>query len=125
MRTVAGLTLALSLACAAMPAAAQQPRDVKPGTDAAREQDRSKLGARSVTGTVKKTTDNGVVVVGREPGQKDKEWAFAFDAATRIDAGGKQGAASTIREGDTVTVTYTDRDGKIVAQNVKVNKGQN
>ena len=96
-------------------------RDVKPGTDTAREQDRSKLGTRSVTGTVKKTTDNGLVVVGRQTGQNDKEWAFALDSGTRIDAGGKAQAASALREGDAVTVTYTDRDGKIVAQSVKVN----
>jgi hypothetical protein len=68
---------------------------------------------------VKRTTDNGLVVVGRETGQKDKEWAFARDAGTRIDAGGK--SATELREGDAVTVTYTNRDGKIVAQSVKVN----
>lgn len=124
MRGAAAVTLALTLACSAIPAAAQQ-RDVKSGTETAREADRSSLGTRSVTGTVKKTTDNGLVVVGRETGrkddQKDKEWAFAMDPATRIDAGGKVKAASELREGDPVTVTYTNRDGKIVAQNVKVN----
>jgi hypothetical protein len=77
------------------------------------------VGTRSVTGTVKKTTDNGFVVVGREAGQKDKEWAFALDAGTRVDAGGR--SATELREGDPVTVTYTNRDGKIVAQSIKVN----
>lgn len=115
MRRVAAVTLALTLACSAIPAAAQQ----KPGPDPARGADRSSLGTRSVTGTVKKTTDKGLVVVGRETGQKDKEWAFAFDAGTRIDAGGK--SATELREGDAVTVMYTNRDGKIVAQSVKVN----
>lgn len=113
MRRVAAVTLALTLACSALPAAAQQ----KPGPDPA---DRSSLGTRSVTGTVKKTTDNGFVVVGRESGQKDKEWAFALDPGTRIDAGGKMKAASELREGDAVTVTYTNRDGKIVARSVTV-----
>jgi translation initiation factor IF-1 len=117
MRRAAVLALALTLASSAMPAAAQQ----KPGTDRAREADRSSLGTHSVTGTVKKTTDNGLVVVGRETGQKDKEWAFAVDAGTRIDAGGKMKAANEIREGDAVTVTYANRDGKIVAQRIKVN----
>ena len=58
------------------------------------------------------------MVVGRETGQKDKEWAFVLDASTRIDAGGK--SPTGLREGDVVTVTYTNRDGKIVAQSVKV-----
>jgi hypothetical protein len=115
MRRVAAVTLALTLACSAISAAAQQ----KPAPDPARGTDRSSVGTRSVTGTVKKTTDNGLVVVGRETGQKDKEWAFALDAGTRIDAGGK--SATELREGDAVTVTYTNRDGKIVAQSVKVN----
>ena len=116
MRRVAAVTLALALSCSALPTAAQQ----KPGPDPARGADRSSVGTRSVTGTVKKTTDNGFVVVGREAGQKDKEWAFALDPATRIDAGGKMKAANELREGDAVTVTYTNRDGKIVAQSVKV-----
>ena len=108
MRRVHALTLALTLACSAIPAAAQQ----KPGPEPARGADRSSLGTRSVTGTVKKTTDNGFVVVGREAGQQDKEWAFALDPATR--------GANELREGDAVTVTYTNRDGKIVAQSVKL-----
>ena len=117
MRRVAALTLTLTLACSAIPVAAQQ----KPGPEPARGVERSSVGTRSVTGTVKKTADNGFVVVGREAGQKDKEWAFALDPSTRIDAGGKMKDANELREGDAVTVIYTNRDGKIVAQSVKVN----
>ena len=68
MRGLTAVTLALTLAFSAIPAVAQQ----KPATEGKPEADRSKLGARSVTGTVKKTTDNGFVVVGRESGQKDR-----------------------------------------------------
>ena len=116
MRRVAAVTLALVFACWAAPTAAQQ----KPSPDPARGADRSSVGMRSVTGTVKKTTDKGLVVLGRETGQKDKEWAFVLDAGTRIDAGGK--SAAELREGDAVTVTYTNRDGKIVAQSITVKK---
>ena len=58
--------------------------------------------------------------MGHEPGQKDKEWAFALDGNTRIDADGKTRSASELRAGDIVTVSYATRDGKIIAQNVKV-----
>ena len=115
MRRVAAVTLALTLACSVIPAAAQQ----KPGPVPPRGADRSNVGMRSVTGTVKKATEKGLVVVGRETGQKDKEWAFVLDAGTRIEAGGK--SATELRTGDAVTVTYTNLDGKIVAQSVKVN----
>ena len=128
MRGVTAVALALALACSAVPAVAQQKPATdtkKPATDTMRDGD-SKLGTRSVTGTVKTTTDNGFVVVGREAGQreagqKDREWAFVFDEATRINADGKARTAKEIREGEPVTVTYTNRDGKIVAQSVKVN----
>lgn len=120
MRRAVAATLALTLACSAIPAAAQQ-REVKPTTDTAREADRSKMGTRSVTGTVKQMVDNGIVVVGREKGKKDREWAFVLDAGTRIAASGQVRGVSDLRQGDPVTVKYTNRDGKIVAQSVTVN----
>ena len=120
MRGLVALTVALALGASAIPAAAQQQRDVKPGTNTVREHDSSKLGTRSVTGTVKDATANGLVIVGRETGQDEKEWAFAVDTGTRVDPGGKA-QARELRAGDPVTVTFTDRDGKIVAQSIKVN----
>jgi hypothetical protein len=102
------VTLALTLACSAVPATAQQ-RDVKPPRETAREDDRSSVGTRSVTGTVKKTTDKGIVVVGRETGKKDREWAFVVDAGTRINAGGQVRGASDLRQGDPVTGLHESR----------------
>lgn len=117
-RALVGM-LALTLACYAVPAVAQQPA-AKPTPGAARD-NAAKMGTRSVMGSVKTATDKGLVVVGHEEGQQDKEWAFAFDGSTRIDADGKPRPATELREGDAVTVSYTNRDGKIIAQNVKVN----
>jgi hypothetical protein len=79
------------------------------------------VGTRNVTGTVKETTDKGIVVLGRETGNKDQEWAFVVDANTPIGAGGHVRGASDLQQGDAVTVMYTTRDGKIVAQSVSVN----
>ena len=106
-----------------VPAVAQQGA-AKPATESVKTESgkaEAKIGPRTVTGTVKATTDKGFVVVGRETGQKDKEWAFAVDGATRVNAVGKAQTAKELREGDPVTVTYTNRDGKIVAQRVTVN----
>jgi hypothetical protein len=118
MHAAVAAALALILACSVVPAAAQQP-DAKPKTDA-RDADRS-VGTRSVTGTVKSTTDKGIVIIGRDTGEKDREWAFVLDTSTRIKAGGQVRGASDLRPGDPVTVTYTNRDGKVVAQSVTVN----
>jgi hypothetical protein len=123
MRGITAAALAVMLMGSAVPAVAQQGA-TKPPTESVKTEsgkDEAKIGPRTVTGTVKATTDKGFVVVGRETGQKDKEWAFALDGATRVNAVGKARAAKDLREGDPVTVTYTNRDGKIVAQSVTVN----
>jgi hypothetical protein len=126
MRGLAAAALALTLVCSALPAIAQS-RDAKPGTEGTPAADRSTVGTRSVTGTVKMMKDNGFVVVGRETGQrptdqKDREWAFVFDGDSRVIADGKARAARELREGEPVTVTYTNRDGRIVARSVTVNR---
>jgi hypothetical protein len=95
MRAIVAAALALTMAGYALPAAGQQP-DTKPRPSAERE-GRSKM--QSVTGSVKTATDKGLVAVGREAGQKNMEWAFALDSATRIDAGGTMKAAADFREG--------------------------
>jgi hypothetical protein len=122
MREAIAGAVALTLACYAMPAAAQQPEGKS--SPAAARKDTSKIGVRSVTGSVKTATEKGLVVVGHEPGQKDKEWAFAFDGNTHVHADGMTRPATELREGDAVTVSYTSRDGKMVAQGVKVNRRQ-
>ena len=116
MRGVAAITLTLTLVGSVLPAVAQS-RDPKPATDSTI----LNTHPRTVTGKVKMTTENGFVVVGHETGQKDRDWAFVLDGATRVNADGKVRAARDLKEGDPVTVTYTNRDGKIVAQSVKVN----
>jgi len=123
MRGITAAALAVMLMGSVVPAVAQQGA-AKPATESVKTESgkaEAKIGPRTVTGTVKATTDKGFVVVGRETGQKDKEWAFAVDGATRVNAVGKAQTAKELREGDPVTVTYTNRDGKIVAQRVTVN----
>jgi len=123
MRGITAAALAVMLMGSVVPAVAQQGA-AKPATESVKTgsgKAEAKIGPRTVTGTVKATTDKGFVVVGRETGQKDKEWAFALDGATRVDAVGKARTAKDLREGDPVTVTYTNRDGKIVAKSVTVN----
>ena len=111
----------MAIACYAVPALAQKP-ETKPQPHSSPSEDAGKLGARRVTGSVKTATDKGLVVLGHEEGQADREWAFAFDGNTRVDGGGQTRAAKDLRVGDPVTVSYTNQDGKIVAQNVKVGR---
>jgi hypothetical protein len=75
----------------------------------------------SVTGTVKTATEGGLVVVGLEPGNTQREWVFAVDDRTRIEAGGQTRPVTALKSGDSVTVTYDDRGGKVIAERVTVN----
>ena len=111
----------MTLAWTAGPACAQQP-SAKPGADSARDADRSSVGTRTVTGKVKSTKDDGLVVVGRDTGKKgkEKEWAFVLDPSTRIEASGQARSAGDLKQGDPVSVAYTTRDGKVIAQSVTV-----
>ena len=104
---VAGVTLALILAGSVVFAG-------PPGRLA-----QTTMETQKVTGTIKAATDDGIVVLGRDTGNTDREWAFVVDAGTQV-AGGQARAARDLRQGDHVTVTYTNRDGQVVAQSVTV-----
>ena len=86
MRRAPAGAFALAIACYAVPALAQKP-ETQPHSSAS--EDAGKLGARTVTGSVKTATDKGLVVLGHEEGRAAPEWAFAFDCNTRVDAGGQ------------------------------------
>jgi hypothetical protein len=105
MRTTARLAAVLALVSVALMAAV----DLSAQTKA------------SVTGTVKSATDDGIVVVGLEPGNTHREWAFAVNDRTRIEAGGKTQPITALKAGDPVTVTYEDQGGKVTAERVTVN----
>lgn len=79
----------------------------------------SNLGTPTVTGTVKSAAPDGFVVRGVEQ-NKEREWAFSLDDRTAVRKNGQTAAKADLREGDRVTVNYTERDGKIVAQSVTV-----
>lgn len=82
----------------------------------------SKLETRTVTGTVQSTSANAIVVRGMEK-DKEREWAFSVDDKTTVRKGGQGHSAAALKEGDRVTVNYSERDGKIVAQSVTVTSG--
>jgi hypothetical protein len=104
----------------ATPASAQDKTPAERKTDSKAER-AAKNGIRNVTGTVKSTTPDAIVVLGKEQ-KKEREWAFSIDDKTTIRKSGQAGAqASDIKAGDSVTVGYTERDGKVVAQSVTVN----
>jgi len=74
---------------------------------------------KTANGTVKSAAADSVVVAGKDKG-KDAEWTFAVDPKTSIKKGGKAITAADIKAGDSVTVKYTEHDGKAMAQLVTV-----
>jgi len=75
--------------------------------------------ARSVSGTVKSSSAETVVVAGRSKGQ-DAEWTFAVEPTTNIRKGAKSIIAADLKAGDAVQVSYTEQDGKATARSIVV-----
>jgi Domain of unknown function (DUF5666) len=109
------LGLGLTVLASAFPVEAQT-------TPAANRKAKSgdQMDPRDVTGTVKQVSGDGIVVIGRESNGKSREWAFALDGSTRIEKSDRTAAASALKVGDPVAVTYVERSGQIVAQSVKL-----
>ena len=79
----------------------------------------SKSATRTVSGTVKSSSQDMVVVVGRHQG-KDAEWTFAVEPTTNIRKGGKSIVASDLKSGDVVQVRFSEQAGKPLATSIRV-----
>jgi hypothetical protein len=112
------ITLALSLGHAA-----STPADASPELKSAQAQ-APKATTRSVSGTVRSSSPDTVVVTGREKG-KDSEWTFAVEPTTNIRKGTKAIVASDLKPGDGVDVRFVERNGKPHVEMIRVNvRGQ-
>jgi lipopolysaccharide export LptBFGC system permease protein LptF len=98
------------------------PTTEKKADDKAEKKMDKKPAAKSASGTVKSAGADSIVVAGKEKG-KEAEWTFAVDPKTKIRKGGKDIAAADLKAGDSVSVKYTDQDGKTTAQMVTVRGG--
>ena len=78
-----------------------------------------KVASRNVSGTVKSSSADALVVTGRDKG-KDAEWTFAVNLTTNIRKGSKSITAGDLRAGDAVQVRYVEQNGKATAQSVLV-----
>ena len=74
--------------------------------------------AKSAKGSVKSASEGSLVVM--STGKEKKDLTFAVDAKTAIKKGGKAVTAKDLKEGDAVTVSYTEADGKMMAKSVTV-----
>jgi hypothetical protein len=93
-------------------ASAQAP--VAPSAQGAR-----KPSIQNVSGTVKSTSADTVVVAGRDKG-KEAEWTFAVEPTTDIRKGTKSIMAADLKPGDAVQVKFTEQDGKALARSIVV-----
>ena len=81
--------------------------------------DKMKMTTKTAAGAVKSASGDSVVVAGKSKG-KDAEWTFGVDTKTKVKKGGKDVTASELKAGDSVSVRYTEHDGKAVAQTITV-----
>ena len=111
------LFLAALLAAGPAAAVATAQTPATPGSET--KQDAKKATTRNVSGTVKASSADAVVVAGKDKGQ-DTEWTFAVEPVTNIRKGGKSITAADLKAGDAVQVRYTEREGKAMAQSILV-----
>jgi hypothetical protein len=75
--------------------------------------------SRNVTGTVRSSSADTVVVAGRDKG-RDSEWTFAVEPTTDIRKGSKAIIAADLKPGDGVLVRFVERNGKAHAEWIRV-----
>jgi hypothetical protein len=102
-------TVVLVLGNAILPAQPQP--EAKAGT--------VKGAARTVTGTVRSSSADAVVVTGRDRG-KEAEWTFAVEPRTTIRKGSKSIVSADLKPGDGVQVRFVERNGKAHAESIRV-----
>lgn len=78
-----------------------------------------KTATRNVRGTVRSSSNETVVVAGRDKG-KDAEWTFAVEPTTNIRKGSKSITAGDLKAGDAVQVRFVEREGKALAESILV-----
>jgi hypothetical protein len=75
--------------------------------------------SRNVTGIVRSSSADTVVVTGRDKG-KDSEWTFSVEPTTDIRKGSKAIIAADLKPGDGVRVRFVERNGKAHAEWIRV-----
>ena len=79
----------------------------------------AKKTTRSVSGTVKSSSLETVVVAGHDKG-REAEWTFGVEPTTFIRKGSKSITAGDLKAGDVVQVRFSEMDGKAMAQSIVV-----
>ena len=110
MRILVALALALALGAAGAAVA----QTATPGSTGPK-----KTASRNVSGTVKSSSMEALVVAGRDKG-RDAEWTFAVEPTTNIRKGGKSIIAGDLKPGDSVQVRFTEQGGKAMARSITV-----
>lgn len=119
MKKVVALFVAVAFAAGTAGLAVAQSTTAAPAEKKAEETKKpeakkaAKAAAKSAKGTVKSASADSLVVAA-----KDKEYTFAVDPSTKVKKAGKDATAADLKEGDSVTVRYSEKDGKTVAQTV-------
>jgi Domain of unknown function (DUF5666) len=117
---VAGLAApAFAQATGTQPAPAAPAPAAKPAAPAktdATKGDAKMAKPKSATGTVKTASADSIVVVDKDK----KEWTFAVSKDTKITKGGKAVEARYLAANDSVTIQFTEANGKMMAKTVLV-----
>ena len=78
----------------------------------------AKAATKTASGKVKKVSEGELVVVVTPKGKDAEDVTFIVEKETKIMKGGKVVGIKDVMEAETVTVTYSEADGKKTAKSV-------
>ena len=101
---------------------AQQAPPAKPEKPTVEKAAPAKAAAKSqrLTGSVKSASEENLVLEVIQKDKSTKEYAFAVDPKAKLSRGGKAITVKDLKQGDSITVSFTEVDGKLVANAVAV-----
>ena len=124
MRRTSGLAVAIGglLLFGATLGWAQQAPPAKPEKPAVEKAAPAKAAAKSqrLTGSVKSASEEGLVLEVVQKDKSTKEYTFALAQKAKLSRAGKAITVKDFNAGDSVTVSFTEANGKLIANTVSV-----
>jgi hypothetical protein len=119
VRILVSFAAALSVVMLTAGIGSAQPPSTGAPSEKKVEKPAAKKATQNVSGTVRSSSNDAVVVTGRDKG-KDAEWTFAVEPTTNIRKGSKSITAGDLKAGDAVQIRFVERDGKALADSILV-----
>jgi cytoskeletal protein RodZ len=112
--------VSLVLGILGLASAQQAPPAKQPEKPTAEKAAPAKAPAKRVTGSVKSASEESLILEVVQKDKSTKEYTFALDPKAKLSRAGKAITVKDLKQGDSLTVSFTETNGKLVANTVSV-----